>query len=270
MLYHVVELVYVSLGSLASISSGFRLVGAAAASSSDRSAEVMLPPFGGRSSLRRLQPPDHPSQPFPLARELGRRPARGPRKELLVCLRQHLSPIASWRHFQERLTAVTSAVDPSSLRIQSVADRRPAELARKGRYHVCGIDSVPGLGLDAADGGPVGNLRKLDADIDRDSLDDGARNVVRANAGPDYDAYEGQEEAEDGGHQGLHLINDQPGVYGRAADDHGTDEAEKANHDGGVTVRRRGQQERQGGPVRCEDGTHEEGTSEMPGRGAAP
>lgn len=54
------------------------------------------------------------------------------------------------------------------------AHRRAHQLAAKRKYHEGRVDAVAGLGGDGVDGGAVGYLGGLEAEVEEEGLQDGA------------------------------------------------------------------------------------------------
>jgi hypothetical protein len=151
------------------------------------------------------------------------------------------------------LTAARATVAPSALGIEPVAHRCAGQLANEGREHVSRVDPVSGLGLDRVDGRPVRDVCKLVAHIDRYGLDDGSSDGEVAGKGPCRHAGQFHNQAKQCRDQRGKLVDDQQAVDRAQADDRDADQAEEANVDGAVAVRRAGEQEGERGPVARED-----------------
>ena len=132
------------------------------------------------------------------------------------------------------------------------------ELAAEHTDHVGGIDAIAGLWLDGVDIAAVGDLAGLQAEIDREGLDDGAGDGEGAGVGADEDAEEAEEFAEDDGEEGHEAVDDEAGVQGPEAHGADADEGEEADGEGGVVVGRGGEEEGQGCPEGVEGAGGEE------------
>jgi len=127
-------------------------------------------------------------------------------------------------------------------------------LSTEYRHHVGGIDAISGARLDGVDGGAVGDLCGLEAEVDDEGLDDGSGDRVVAGVCADDDADETVCEAEDDAELRHEAIDHGFGVEG--PEDHGADPDEREQSDGqrAVGVGWRGEEEGEGGPVAGEDG----------------
>jgi len=114
-------------------------------------------------------------------------------------------------------------------------------------------------------------LGSLEAEVDRESLDDGAGNGAGAGVGADDDADEAVDEPEHDAQLGHEAVDDGFGVEGPEQHGGDADEGEQADGQRRVAVWRRGEQEGQRGPEAGEDrggaeahetGLHEHGVSQ--------
>lgn len=105
--------------------------------------------------------------------------------------------------------ARTTARDPAGLGIQAISGSGAHQLAAEDADHVGGVDAIPSLGRDGVDGGAVGDLRGLQADVDGEGLDDGAGDGEGAGVGADEDADETHQFAEDDGQEGHEAVDDE-------------------------------------------------------------
>ena len=147
-----------------------------------------------------------------------------------------------------------------------VPHRRARQLPAKGGDHVGRVDAVAGAGEDTVDGAPVGDHGGLGAEIEEGGLQDGTGDGEGAGVGADAGAQQADDEADDDGEEGDHPVRHEAGPEG--PEEHGgdADEGEEADDQGGVFVRRGGEEEGEGGPETGEGGAgaeaHEAGLDE--------
>lgn len=153
----------------------------------------------------------------------------------------------------EELTAAPSAPPPTPLGVQPVTHGGASQLACKGGNHVRRVDPVAGLGVDGEDGGAVGDLGGLHANIDAHGLENGAGDGEGADTGPHDDASQDDELGADDGEERDEAVDD-AAVEGCYDDGYDGEEREQADGEGRVLVGRRGEEEGQGGPEGGENG----------------
>lgn len=137
-----------------------------------------------------------------------------------------------------------------------VPGRGANKLATKRANHERGINAIPARGLDAINRAPLRDLRGLVAKVHQQGLQHGAGDVEDADVGAEAHAEETAAQAEEDGE----VRDEAVGHFARpdGADEHAgdADEAEEADGQGRVVVRRAGEEEGQ----RCPEGGEGRGT----------
>ena len=144
------------------------------------------------------------------------------------------------------------------MREKPVPHRRPGQLPGEHEHHIHGVQTIPRVGHKRVDGGPVRDLRRLQADVNGESLDDRACNGEGAGVGPNHHPDEAHDFAKQSGEERHEAQHD--GLAVRRAEGHGTqpDERKEPNDERVVAVGRAGEEERQRRPVGGEGARDEE------------
>lgn len=137
---------------------------------------------------------------------------------------------------------------PPTLRVEPVPCRSARDLSQKRHHHEARIDAIPSLGITAIDGGAVRNLGDLEACVEEEGEEDGARDGEVACEGTYEEAGEGDELAYESGEHGDEFVDEGAGVDGGEEDAGNDDEGEEADDEGGVEVGGAREEEGQGCP----------------------
>lgn len=137
---------------------------------------------------------------------------------------------------------------PPTLRVEPISRRSARDLSQEGDDHKTRVDAIPGFGITAIDGGAVRDLGDLEACVEEEGKEDGARDGEVACEGTDEEAGEGDELAYERREHGDEFVDEGAGVDGGEEDAGDDDEGEEADDQGGVEVGRAGKEEGQGCP----------------------
>ena len=141
------------------------------------------------------------------------------------------------------------APHPPALRIQMIPRRRAHELSTEHANHIRRIHPIPPFRLHAKDRGAVPDLACLHAHINAERLDDRAGDGVFAGVRANYDTGSADELADYDAQEGLVFLHEETSKQRSPCHADDADEAEAADYQVIVVVRRTRQEEGECRPV---------------------